>query len=75
MSKNTFAGLYDFGKLIGEGHYAKVRLATHVFTGEKVAVKIISRDKLEDDEKENLRLEVHQIKYYLVGIQLGNNYL
>ena len=34
------AGLYDLEETIGEGHYAVVKLARHVFTGEKVAVKV-----------------------------------
>ena len=36
------AGLYDLEETIGEGHYAVVKLARHVFTGEKVAVKVRS---------------------------------
>lgn len=34
------AGLYDLGETLGRGHYAVVKLASHVFTGEKVAVKV-----------------------------------
>ena len=30
------AGLYDLEKTIGKGHFAVVKLASHVFTGEKV---------------------------------------
>ena len=40
ISKNQMAGLYDLEETIGEGHYAVVKLARHVFTGEKVAVKV-----------------------------------
>ena len=40
VSKNQMAGLYDLEETIGEGHYAVVKLAKHVFTGEKVAVKV-----------------------------------
>ena len=46
-SKNMIAGLYDLGETIGEGHYAVVKLAKHVFTGEKVAVKVIDKMKLD----------------------------
>ena len=35
------AGLYDLEETLGRGHYAIVKLARHVFTGEKVAVKVI----------------------------------
>ena len=30
------AGLYDLENTIGKGHFAVVKLARHVFTGEKV---------------------------------------
>lgn len=30
------AGLYDLEKTIGKGHFAVVKLASHVFTGKKV---------------------------------------
>ena len=33
---SQIAGLYDLEETIGEGHYAVVKLARHVFTGEKV---------------------------------------
>jgi len=35
------AGLYDLEDTVGRGHYAVVKVARHVFTGEKVAVKVI----------------------------------
>lgn len=34
------AGLYDLDKTLGRGHFAVVKLARHVFTGEKVRVLI-----------------------------------
>lgn len=39
------AGLYDLDKTLGRGHFAVVKLARHVFTGEKVAVKVIDKTK------------------------------
>ena len=45
--RHQIAGLYDLGETIGEGHYAVVKLAKHVFTGEKVAVKVIDKLKLD----------------------------
>ncbi len=41
------AGMYDLGETLGEGHYAVVKLAKHVFTGEMVAVKVIDKMKLD----------------------------
>ena len=38
MSTQRIAGLYDLDKTIGQGHYAVVRLARHVFTGEQVLI-------------------------------------
>jgi len=39
-------GLYDLDKSIGEGNFAKVKLATHSITGSKVAIKIIDKGKV-----------------------------
>ena len=41
------AGLYDLGETLGRGHYAIVKQARHVFTGEQVAVKVIDKTKLD----------------------------
>lgn len=38
-------GLYELDKTIGQGGFAKVKLATHVATGEKVAIKIMDKAK------------------------------
>lgn len=39
-------GQYDIVKTLGEGSFGKVKLATHKVSGQKVALKIISRGKL-----------------------------
>lgn len=36
------------GKTLGEGTFGKVRLGTHTLTGEKVAIKILEKDKILD---------------------------
>ncbi|XP_045191432.2 SNF-related serine/threonine-protein kinase-like isoform X3 [Mercenaria mercenaria] len=56
------AGLYDLEETIGEGHFAVVKLARHVFTGEKVAVKVIDKTKLDDISKAHLFQEVRCMK-------------
>jgi len=38
--------LYELEKTIGCGGFAKVKLATHVLTGEKVAIKIMEKNTL-----------------------------
>lgn len=39
-------GLYELDKTIGCGGFAKVKLATHILTGEKVAIKIMDKRSL-----------------------------
>lgn len=39
-------GLYDIEKTIGCGGFAKVKLATHIATGEKVAIKVMEKTAL-----------------------------
>ena len=52
------AGLYDLEQTIGKGHFAVVKLARHVFTGEKVAVKVIDKTKLDPVSSAHLMEEV-----------------
>ena len=62
QKEGTIAGLYDLGETIGKGHYAVVKLAHHVFTGEKVAVKVIDKSKLDENSKAHLFQEVRCMK-------------
>lgn len=55
------AGLYDLLDTLGSGHFAVVKLARHVFTGEKVAVKVIDKSKLDDVSKSHLFQEVCEV--------------
>ncbi|KAK3610275.1 hypothetical protein CHS0354_029735 [Potamilus streckersoni] len=56
------AGLYDLEDTIGRGHFAVVKLARHVFTGERVAVKVIDKTKLDEVSKAHLLQEVRCMK-------------
>ncbi|EFO26069.2 CAMK/CAMKL/SNRK protein kinase [Loa loa] len=56
------AGLYDLQKTIGKGHFAVVKLASHVFTGEKVAVKVIDKTKFDSSMASHLIKEVRCMK-------------
>ncbi|CRK95580.1 CLUMA_CG009041, isoform A [Clunio marinus] len=56
------AGLYDLEETLGSGHFAVVKRARHVFTGEKVAVKVIDKTKLDDVSKAHLFQEVRCMK-------------
>eukprot|EP00929_Paragymnodinium_shiwhaense_P079133 TRINITY_DN41144_c0_g2_i3.p1 TRINITY_DN41144_c0_g2~~TRINITY_DN41144_c0_g2_i3.p1 ORF type:complete len:554 (-),score=95.47 TRINITY_DN41144_c0_g2_i3:6-1667(-) len=46
--KTTPCGQYLLGKTIGEGTFGKVKLGTHILTGERVAVKILERDRVKE---------------------------
>jgi maternal embryonic leucine zipper kinase len=52
MSSLQYAALqntYELHETIGSGGFAKVKLATHTLTGEKVAIKIMDKKALGDD--------------------------
>lgn len=55
-------GFYELGETLGEGNFAKVRLGTHVLTGEPVAVKIIDKTKLDKVTQKKLYREVRIMK-------------
>ena len=44
--KKNIKGNYILGETLGEGAFAKVKLGTHIQTGEKVAIKILNKNKL-----------------------------
>ncbi|XP_038066835.1 SNF-related serine/threonine-protein kinase-like [Patiria miniata] len=56
------AGMYDLEETLGRGHFAIVKLARHVFTGQKVAVKVIDKNKLDDVSRAHLFQEVRCMK-------------
>ncbi|KAJ3309532.1 ER degradation-enhancing alpha-mannosidase-like protein 2 [Boothiomyces sp. JEL0838] len=41
---------YEIGKTIGEGAYGKVKYGMHIPSGEKVAIKIINKKRLKEQE-------------------------
>eukprot|EP00253_Pinus_taeda_P027211 PITA_27211 len=56
MGFSTRVGKYELGREIGEGRFAKVRVARNIETGLKVAIKIIEKKMI-------LRLNLrHQVK-------------
>lgn len=59
---SKIAGLYDLGETLGKGHFAVVKTAKHVFTGERVAVKVIDKTKLDEIAREHLMKEVRCMK-------------
>lgn len=45
--RSDLSGLYHLGRTLGRGHFAVVKLARHVNTGQLVAVKMIDKTKLD----------------------------
>uniref|UniRef100_A0A8D0F829 SNF-related serine/threonine-protein kinase n=1 Tax=Strix occidentalis caurina TaxID=311401 RepID=A0A8D0F829_STROC len=50
------------GRTLGKGHFAVVKLARHVFTGQRVAVKVIDKSKLAGEAAGQLLQEVRCMK-------------
>ncbi|XP_077372536.1 SNF related kinase b isoform X2 [Festucalex cinctus] len=54
----NLSGLYHVGRTLGRGHYAVVKLARHVNTGQLVAIKMIDKTKLDVMATSHLLQEV-----------------
>jgi serine/threonine protein kinase len=54
--------MYELGEELGHGAFAVVRRATNRLTGETVAVKVISKNKMSPDALLKLELEVEILK-------------
>ena len=48
--KKQIIGNYRIEKTIGEGTFGKVKLGIHIPTEEQVAIKILEKDKIQDEE-------------------------
>jgi len=56
-------GQYMLGRTIGKGNFGKVHLATHIPTGEKVAIKILEKERITDVcDVERVAREIHILK-------------
>jgi len=63
QTKSKSIGQYMLGKTIGEGTFGKVRIGTHILTGEKVAVKVLEKDRITDvSDVERVAREIHILK-------------
>eukprot|EP01062_Namystynia_karyoxenos_P080975 TRINITY_DN881_c0_g1_i1.p1 TRINITY_DN881_c0_g1~~TRINITY_DN881_c0_g1_i1.p1 ORF type:complete len:498 (+),score=232.59 TRINITY_DN881_c0_g1_i1:80-1495(+) len=52
-------GKYQLGETLGEGNYGKVKLAKHVETGQRFAVKIVQKSRLrEEGLEEQMKREI-----------------
>lgn len=62
-TEGTNVGQYVLSKTIGKGTFGKVKLGVHNLTGEKVAVKILEKDKIQDvNDVERVAREIHILK-------------
>lgn len=51
------------GRTLGKGTFGKVKEAVHTFTNEKVAVKVLNKNRIEDDEdRERLLREMEILR-------------
>lgn len=50
--------MYKFGRTLGQGTFATVKLATCISDGTKWAVKVIKRSALTSEDEESLKMEI-----------------
>lgn len=55
-------GFYELEKTIGKGNFAIVKLATHIITKSKVAIKIIDKSQLDEDNLKKIFREIQIMK-------------
>ena len=62
-TKKQIIGNYRIEKTIGEGTFGKVKLGIHIPTEEQVAIKILEKDKIQDEEDlERISREISILK-------------
>ena len=62
-NSNIVISHYQIGRTIGKGTFGKVKLGIHTLTGEKVAVKILEKDKIKDSsDVERVSREIKILK-------------
>lgn len=63
MKEETIVGNYRVEKTIGSGTFGKVKQGTHLVTHEKVAIKVLDKDKINQMEDiERVRREIKFLK-------------
>lgn len=62
-AKSSNIGDYQLGNEVGEGTFGKVKLGKHILTGERVAVKILEKDRIADmDDVKRVSREISILK-------------
>ncbi|KAG2710182.1 hypothetical protein I3760_04G014300 [Carya illinoinensis] len=63
---DVFLQNYKLGKTLGIGSFGKVKIAEHILTGHKVAVKILNRRKIKNMEmEEKVRREIKILRLFM----------
>ncbi|XP_020218617.1 SNF1-related protein kinase catalytic subunit alpha KIN10 [Cajanus cajan] len=63
---DMFLPNYKLGKTLGIGSFGKVKIAEHVLTGHKVAIKILNRRKIKNMEmEEKVRREIKILRLFM----------
>lgn len=61
-----FLSNYRLGKTLGIGSFGKVKVAEHILTGHKVAIKILNRRKIQAmDMEEKVRREIKILRLFM----------
>ncbi|EDV25667.1 uncharacterized protein TRIADDRAFT_24066 [Trichoplax adhaerens] len=60
--KPIVIGNYRLERTIGKGNFAEVKLAIHIPTKSKVAIKIVDKTRLDEDNLNKVLREIHIIK-------------
>ena len=72
-NKQKKIGFYLLGETIGEGTFGKVKLGTHTLTGERVAIKILEKEKiLDQSDVERVTREIHFLKICNISFILSS---
>ncbi|KAI8473376.1 MAG: kinase-like domain-containing protein [Monoraphidium minutum] len=65
-SAEFFLSNYRLGKTLGIGSFGKVKVAEHILTGHKVAIKILNRRKIQAmDMEEKVRREIKILRLFM----------
>ena len=62
-ANTIFSFCVSLGRSLGSGTFGKVRIGTHTITGEKVAIKILEKDRIKDKgDVERVTREINILK-------------
>ena len=65
MTDKNVISNYKYIRTIGEGTFGKVKLAIHIITGEKVAIKILQKNLIKDqNEYDRIEREIKYLKLF-----------